>query len=46
MRLAKVSNASPVIQPEPVPVLGQSGDSMPTSSTPSNSRATCTKPPM
>ena len=28
------------------PVFGQSGNSMPTSSTPSNSRATCTKPPM
>ena len=35
-----------VIQPEPVPVLGQSGDSMPTSSTPACSRATFTKPPM
>src|SRR2546421_1878041 len=35
-----------MIQPEPVPVLGQSGDSMPTSSTPACSRATFTKPPM
>jgi hypothetical protein len=35
-----------VIQPEPVPVLGQSGDSMPTNSTPACSRATFTKPPM
>src|SRR5712692_5116735 len=46
MRPRKCSYASLVIQPEPVPVLGQSGDSMPTSSTPACSRATFTKPPM
>src|SRR2546426_12711646 len=46
MRPRKCSYASVVIQPEPVPVLGQSGDSMPTSSTPACSRATFTKPPM
>ncbi len=31
---------------EPVPVRGHSGDSMPTSSTPSHARATFTNPPM
>src|SRR5215510_14541885 len=46
MRPRKWSYASVVIKPEPVPVLGQSGDSMPTSSTPACSRATLTKPPM
>src|SRR5512132_1885271 len=46
MRPRKCSYASVLIQPEPVPVLGQSGDSMPTSSTPACSRATFTKPPM
>src|SRR5688500_2712396 len=46
MRPRKCSYAAVVIQPEPVPVLGQSGDSIPTSSTPACSRATFTKPPM
>ena len=46
MAATKVSYASWVTQPEPEPVFGHNGDSMPTSSTPSYSRATCTKPPM
>ena len=43
---AIAQQSPPAPQPEPVPVLGNSGDSMPTNSTSSNSRATFTKPPM
>ena len=46
MRPVKCSNASVVTQPEPVPVMGNKGDSMPISSTPWCSRATFTKPPI